>query len=133
MSCWGKNGHLLNLLNASGCRPNAGAGGAFGARPSLLDAGWMGDARSSDTVTSPRSVDRRPRTNQLSCLLALANGLTRLRYRSTTIRATTGIEAVPSRLFARSVRSGRVGIKLFSGACARARFPAFTARTGLFG
>jgi hypothetical protein len=28
-----------------------GAGGAFGARASLLDVGWMRDAMSSDTVT----------------------------------------------------------------------------------
>jgi hypothetical protein len=32
--------------------PNAGAGGAFGARASLLDVGWMRDALSSDTVTT---------------------------------------------------------------------------------
>jgi hypothetical protein len=31
--------------------PIAGAGGAFGARASLLDVGWMRDALSSDTVT----------------------------------------------------------------------------------
>ncbi len=47
--------------------------------------------------------------------LYFSDGLTGRRYRLTTIWASPGIEAVPSQLFARSVHSGRAGIKPSSG------------------
>ena len=95
-------------------RPLRAQGGAFGARASLLDAGWMRDALSSDTVTRrvPSIESRGPASSHAS---NLSNGLTTRRYRLTTIWAISGIEAVPSQLFARSVRSGRAGIKPSSG------------------
>ena len=95
-------------------RPLRAQGGAFGARASLLDTGWMRDALSSDTVTRrvPSIESHGPASSHAS---NLSNGLTSRRYRLTTIWAISGIEAVPSRLFARAVRSGRAGIKPSSG------------------
>ena len=88
-------------------RSIASAGGAFGARASLLDVGWMRDALSSDTVTrrvpSIEAADQpAPHASNLS------DGLTGRRYRLTTIWASPGIEAVPSRpLRAPSTLGGR--------------------------
>jgi hypothetical protein len=80
----------------------------------FVDVGCMRDALSSDTVTKrvPSIESRGPARSHAS---NLSNGLTSRRYRLTTIWAIPGIEAVPSRLFARSVHSGRAGIKPFCG------------------